>query len=66
MDDKIIMRNKNIIRIALVTAAILAIPLVAMQFTDEVDWGLSDFIIIGALLLGTGLMYELIVKKIGN
>ncbi len=31
-----IMQNKSIIRIALATAFILLLPLLAMQFTDEV------------------------------
>lgn len=65
-ENNISMRHKNILIIALVTAFILLIPLVAMQFTDEVNWGLNDFIIIGALLFSTGLVYELIVKKIRN
>lgn len=57
---------QNIIRIVLGTAFILLIPLVAMQFTDEVDWNLADFAVIGVLLLGTGFAYELVAKKIGN
>lgn len=57
---------KNIIRIVLVAAFILLIPLVAMQFTDEVNWELSDFVIIGTLLLGTGLTYELVARKMEN
>ncbi len=61
-----ILQNKKLIRIVLVTAFILLIPLVAMQFTDEVDWDLGDFVIIGALLIGTGLAYELIAKKLKN
>lgn len=56
--------KKNVIRIAVVTALILLIPLVAMQFTDEVDWGITDFVIIGALLFGTGMIYEFGVKKL--
>jgi hypothetical protein len=60
------MNNKNIIRIIAVTAFILAIPLIAMQFTKEVDWGVLDFAIIGTLLIGTGLIYELVVKRIKN
>jgi hypothetical protein len=31
-------------------AALLAVPAVAMRFTDEVDWGPEDFIVMGALL----------------
>jgi hypothetical protein len=61
-----IMQNKNIIRIALATAFILLLPLLAMQFTDEVVWGLADFAVAGALLFGTGLTYELVARKGGN
>ena len=38
------MRNKNIIRFALATAVLLLLPLLAMLFTDEVTWGLLDFV----------------------
>jgi hypothetical protein len=33
---------------------ILMVPLAAMQFTDEVNWSLSDFLVMGTLLFGTG------------
>jgi hypothetical protein len=49
--------------LALVTALLLLIPLTAMQFTGEVVWTLSDFILAGALLFGTGLVYTLITWK---
>lgn len=61
-----IMQNKNIIRIVLTTAFILLLPLLAMQFTDEVVWDLADFVVAGALLVGTGLMYELVARRGGN
>ena len=35
-----------------------------MQLTDEVEWSLFDFIIMGTLLLITGLMGEIIFKKV--
>jgi len=58
--------NKNIVRIAVGAALVLLIPLVAMQFSEEVDWDLADFIIIGILLFGTGLAYELIASRLRN
>ena len=58
-----IIHYKNIIRIVFLTAFILLVPLLAMQFTDEVHWNLADFAVAGALLFGAGLTYELVVKK---
>lgn len=62
----IIMQNKNIIRIALGTAFILLVPLLAMLFTDQVAWDLADFIVAGALIFSTGLAYELVARKGGT
>jgi hypothetical protein len=61
-----IMQDKNIIRIALATALILLLPLLAMQFTDEVVWDLADFAVAGVLLFGAGLTYELVARKGGS
>ena len=52
--------------VALVTAFILLVPLLAMQFTDEVAWGVFDFAVAGALLGGTGLIHQLAASKAGN
>ena len=49
-----------------VAALILLLPLVAMQFTDEVNWSVGDFVFAGALLIGTGIIYELAVRKTDN
>jgi len=54
----------RIIIILSVTAFILAIPLVAMQFTNEVVWTLSDFVTAGILLLSTGLAIELVIRNL--
>lgn len=40
--------------VALATGALLLIPLAAMQFTREVDWGLGDFLLAAALLFSAG------------
>jgi hypothetical protein len=53
-------------RVALVTALILLLPLVGMQFSDEVDWSLADFVFAGALLGGTGLLLEVSARKPRN
>lgn len=44
-------------------AALLLLPLVAMQFTDEVDWDLADFAFAGVLVAGVGATYELAVRR---
>ena len=56
--------NKRLTGILLAVAVILLIPLIAMQFTPEVNWTLSDFVVMGALLLSTGLMCELVMRKV--
>jgi hypothetical protein len=58
--------SRPAVRIALATAFILLLPLVAMQITDEVDWGVADFVFAGALLGGTGLLFELAARNAGN
>jgi hypothetical protein len=50
--------------ILLVITGLLAIPLVAMQFTSEVNWSLSDFAIAGFLLFGTGITCEFSLQNI--
>lgn len=48
---------------AIATALLLMIPLVAMQFSYEVVWTLSDFIFAGVLIFGTGFTYKLITGR---
>jgi hypothetical protein len=57
---------RSAVRVALVTACILLVPLVAMQITNEVDWGVADFVFAGVLLGGTGLLLEVAARKPGN
>ena len=54
---------KSAVRVALATAFLLLFPLLAMQFTDEVVWDLTDFAVAGVLLFGAGLTYELAARK---
>ena len=52
------------IKILQMVGLLLIIPLIAIQLTDEVEWSLFDFIIMGTLLLIIGLMGEIISKKV--
>ena len=61
----IIMQNKSILRIAIVTGCILLVPLLGNLFMGW-NWALFDFVVRGALLFGTGLTYELIARKGGT
>lgn len=58
-----ITQNKRIIGILGGIAALLMIPWIAMEFTDEVKWSSFDFLIMGILLLATGLGSEFVLRK---
>lgn len=56
-------KNKSIVRILLATLLILMVPLVAMQFTNEVNWDTFDFVVAAVLLIGSGLAFEFTARK---
>ncbi len=58
------MKNKRLIIILAAMSVLLLIPFIAMQFTDEVNWTFRDFAIMGVLLYGTGLLCELVLRKV--
>lgn len=58
------MKNKRLIIILSAVVILLLVPFIAMQFTNEVDWKILDFAIMGVLLLGTGLLCELVMRKV--
>ena len=57
-------QNKRLVTIIIIFLSLLLIPLVAMNFTSEVNWKLFDFLIASVLLVGTGVLLELILRKI--
>jgi hypothetical protein len=57
-------QNKRLVGIVLGVAILLLIPFLAMRFTDEFNWTPIDFITAGVLLLGTGLLCELVLRTV--
>ena len=60
------MKNKSQKNILIVVAILLSIPLIAMQFTDEVSWTILDFVVMGILLLSIGFICELTIRKVNK
>jgi hypothetical protein len=58
------MKNQRLNIIISIVAFLLLIPFLAMQFTDEVNWSLFDFAVMGILLLSTGLLLDLLLRKV--
>ena len=57
-------KNKKLVIIASTATLLLLVPAIAMQFTDEVNWTLSDFLVAATLLSGTGLMIDFVIRKV--
>jgi len=49
-----------------IAALLLALPLVAMRFTDEVSWTVSDFLFAGLMIGLVGVTFELAVRMTAN
>lgn len=58
--------SRQITFVLLGAALILLVPLVAMQFTNEVAWSVFDFVVAGVLLVGTGLIYVVSARTVRN
>ena len=58
-----LVQRKRILWMLAGIGGLLMIPLIAMQFTDEVNWQLGDFLIMGTVLLSLGLLYEFIAQR---
>ncbi len=62
--DDLITRNNVFGWIASATGLILLIPLIAMQFTAEVNWNWIDFVVMGILLFSTGSLFVLVSRRL--
>jgi hypothetical protein len=72
-----LMQTRAVLRWMLITAALLAVPALAMVFNlaipdpgsatqDGVNWSPMDFALMGVLILGSGLLFEYAVARAGD
>lgn len=57
------LQPRAFVAILLGTALVLAGPLIAMQFTDEMDWNAFDFAALAVVLLGGGVLFTLVASR---
>jgi len=62
----VIEKKQRPLLIAGTCLGLLLIPFVAMQFTNEVAWTASDFLVMGMLLLSVGFLIELAIRYVPN
>ena len=59
-----ITKNRRLLFMMSTVSLMLLAPLIAMQFTQEVNWTLGDFLAAGVLLFGAAFGIELIVRLV--
>ena len=57
--------TRSALRVALLTALVLLVPLVG-QLSAGFDWSVTDFVLAGVLVAGTGVLYELALRRPGS
>lgn len=59
-----ITQNQRSLALFAAAATLLMIPLIGMQFSKEVNWTGSDFVIGGILLFGTAFICEMVLRNV--
>ena len=62
--NNFVMRNTAFAWIALASCFLLLVPLIAMQVSAAVNWGIMDFVVMGGLLFGTGSLFVLAARRV--
>ncbi len=58
--------KKSVRRVAGVVGIILLIPIGGNLFVEGWNWGVLDFVVMGALLFVTGLALDFVLRKVQN
>ena len=61
-----ITKNRRLLFMVSTVSLLLLIPLIAMQFTQEVNWTIGDFFVAGIILFCTAFGIELILRVVKN
>ncbi len=59
-------KNRRLFYMVSAVFLILLAPLVAMQFTQEVNWTIGDFIVAATILFGTVSIIELLLRIVAQ
>jgi hypothetical protein len=59
-------QNKRLLSMLVGIGCILLLPLIAMQFTGQVNWSSGDFLVAGGLLLGACAVFEFFARRGGT
>lgn len=60
----VLKQNKVFGWIAVATIAVLLVPLVAMRFTDKVQWDTLDFTVMGLLIFCMASLFVLVARSL--
>ena len=60
------MKAKRLFILLFIVIGILIIPFIATLLNDEFYWTISDFVLAGILLFCTGLIIELVIRKVSK
>lgn len=60
------MLAKRILSILVIVLVALSVPIIAMQFTSEVDWDMIDIVVMGLLLFSTLFILDLLWRSLRN
>lgn len=57
-------KNNRLLALLLGSNALLLIPFIAIQITNEVKWGILDFTVMSILLSLTALLSEVVLRNV--
>jgi hypothetical protein len=56
--------NRRLLIISTIICVLITLPLIAMQFTNEVKWTISDFLVAAGLLFSAGFACEWALRRL--